>query len=160
MIKITLYQYTGQRNVINKTLPMGVERLGVLRGATDVITPTITIRVKEPIKENYAYLPDFKRYYFIDNITYISGDKAEINLSVDVLKSYEKEIMNATATVTKTDTPDKYASNRETVYNRKPKFEKVEFPNKNLLNDTGTIVMVTIKGSLSDINKQNEQDNK
>ena len=68
-------------------------------------------------------------------------------MSVDVLKSYESEIMNATATVRETDNPDKYASNRETVYNRKPKFEKVEFPNKNLLNDTGTIIMVTIKGT-------------
>ena len=76
-----------------------------------------------------------------------------------MLKSYESEILQASATVTKTDNPDKYASNRETVYNRKPKFEKVEFPNKNLLNDTGTIIMVTIKGSLNDITN-NENNNK
>lgn len=151
MVKLTLYQYTGQKNVVNKTLPVGIDCLGVLRDITDVINPTIVIRIKTPVKANYAYLPDFGRYYFIDNISYISGDKAEIKLTVDVLKSYESEIMNATATVTETDNPDKYSSNRETVYSRKPKFEKVEFPNKNLLNDTGTIIMVTIKGSLEDV---------
>lgn len=159
MVKLTLYQYTGQKNVVNKSLPVGIDCLGVLRDITDVINPTIIIRVKTPVKANYAYLPDFGRYYFIDSISYISGDKAEINLSVDVLKSYESEIMDATATVRETDNPDKYASNRETVYNRKPKFEKVEFPNKNLLNDTGTIVMVTIKGSLNDVTN-NENNNK
>lgn len=146
MIKLTLYQYTGQKNVVNKTLPIGIDCLGVLRDTTDVISPTIIIRVKTPVKANYAYLPDFGRYYFIDNIRYISGDKAEINLSVDVLKSYESEIMDATATVTCTDTPDKFSSNRESIYNRQPNFEKIEFPNKNLFDGKGTIIMVTIKG--------------
>ena len=150
MVKLTLYQYTGQKNVVNKNLPVGIDCLGVLRDTTDVISPTIIIRIKTPVKANYAYLPDFGRYYFIDNISYISGDKAEINLSVDVLKSYENEIMDATATVRETDNPDKYASNRETVYNRKPKFEKVEFPNKNLFDETGSIIMVTIKGNKSE----------
>lgn len=150
MIKLTLYQYTGQKNVVNKSLPVGIDCLGVLRSATDVINPTIIIRVKTLVKANYAYLPEFGRYYFVDNIRYIPGDKAEINLSVDVLKSYENEIMSATATVRETDNPDKYASNRETVYNRKPKFEKVEFPNKNLFDETGSIIMVTIKGNKSE----------
>ena len=146
MIKLTLYQYTGQKNVVNKSLPVGIDCLGVLRSATNVINPTIIIRVNTLVKANYAYLPDFGRYYFVDNISYIPGDKAEINLSVDVLKSYESEIMDATATVRETDNPDKYASNRETVYNRKPNFEKIEFPNKNLFNDTGTMIMITLKG--------------
>lgn len=88
----------------------------------------------------------FGRYYFIDSITLLSSDKATLKLSVDVLKSYESEILQASATVTQTDNPDKHSSNRETIYNRKPNFEKIEFPNKNLFNDTGTMIMVTIKG--------------
>ena len=86
------------------------------------------------------------RYYFVDNITFLSINKATVKLSVDVLKSYERKILRASATVTQTDNPDKYSSNRETIYNRKPNFEKIEFPNKNLFNDTGTMIMVTIKG--------------
>lgn len=57
---------------------------------------------------NYVYIPDFKRYYFVDNLT-ISGagvhgastpkEKAKggfvlLELSVDVLQTYQQQIMN------------------------------------------------------------------
>lgn len=159
MIKVTLYNYNGNRNTVNKKIANGVECVGAIRDDTNVLYPVLTIRVHEVINVNYCYIPTLGRYYFIDSITYLSSDKATLKLSVDVLKSYESEILQARATVTQSDKPDKYSSNRETVYNRKPKFEKVEFPNKNLLNNTGTIVMVTIKGSLNDITN-NENNNK
>lgn len=159
MIKVTLYNYNGNRNTVNKKLVGGIECVGAIRDETNVLYPVLTIRVHEVINVNYCYIPTLGRYYFIDSITYLSSDKATLKLSVDVLKSYESEILQASATVTQTDKPDKYSSNRETIYNRKPNFEKVEFPNKNLLNDTGTIIMVTIKGSLNDItnNENNNQ---
>ena len=159
MLKVTLYNYNGNRNTVNKTLANGMECVGAIRDDANVLYPVLTIRVHEVINVNYCYIPTLGRYYFIDSINYLSSDKATLKLSVDVLKSYESEILQANATVTQSDKPDKYSSNRETIYNRKPKFEKVEFPNKNLLNDTGTIVMVTIKGSLDDITN-NENNNK
>ena len=146
MITVTLYQYNGNKNTIKKKLSNGIDCLGAIREQTNVLNPVITIRVNDIVNVNYCYIPTLKRYYFIDSITYLSSDKATLKLSVDVLKSYESEILQATATVTQTDTPDKYSSNRETVYNRKPNFEKIEFPNKNLFNDTGTMIMITLKG--------------
>lgn len=149
MVKATIYNYTGNRNTVNKTLTGGTECLGVLRDTTDVLNPRLVLRVSAPINANYVYIEDFKRYYFIKSISYLTGDKVELSLNVDVLKTYETQILNATATVTETDNPDKYASNRQTVYNRKPNFEKVEFANKDLFDETGTIIMVTIKGTES-----------
>lgn len=146
MIKVTLYNYNGNRNTVNKNLVGGIECVGAIRDETNVLYPVLTIRVQGIINANYCYIPTLGRYYFIDSITYLSSDKATLKLSVDVLKSYENEILQASATVTQTDNPDKYSSNRETIYNRKPNFEKIEFPNKNLFNDTGTMIMVTIKG--------------
>lgn len=146
MIKVTLYQYNGNKNTIKKKLSNGIDCLGAIREQTNVLNPVLTIRVNDIVNVNYCYIPTMKRYYFIDSITYLSSDKATLKLSVDVLKSYESEILQASATVTQSDTPDKYSSNRETVYNRKPNFEKIEFPNKNLFNDTGTIIMITLKG--------------
>ena len=146
MIKVTLYNYNGNRNTVNKKLVDGVECIGAIRDETNVLYPVLAIRVHDVINVNYCYIPTLNRYYFIDSITYLSSDKATLKLSVDVLKSYETEILQATATVTQTDKPDKYSSNRETIYNRKPNFEKIEFPNKNLFNDTGTMIMITIKG--------------
>lgn len=146
MVKVTLYNYNGNRNTVNKKLANGMECVGAIRDDTNVLYPVLTIRVHEVINVNYCYIPTLNRYYFIDSITYLSSDKATLKLSVDVLKSYESEILQASATVIQSDNPDKYSSNRETVYNRKPNFEKIEFPNKNLFNDTGTIIMITLKG--------------
>ena len=146
MIKVTLHKYEGNRNIVNKKIVTGVEYIGALRDETNVLYPVLTIRVSDVIKFNYCYIPKFERYYFIDSITYLSSDKATLKLSVDVLKSYENEILATVATVTQTDKPDKHSSNREIIYNRQPNFDKIEFPNKNLFNDTGTMIMVTIKG--------------
>ena len=40
---------------------------------------------------NYAYIPYFNRYYFIDNIVYNSG-RYEAYLTCDVLASYKTDI--------------------------------------------------------------------
>lgn len=146
MIKVTLYQYNGNKNTINKKLSNGIDYLGAIREQTSVLNPVITIRINDTLKVNYCYIPTLKRYYFIDDITYIASDKAVLRLRVDVLKSYENEILSATGTVTQSDNPDKFSSNRQSVYNRKPNFEKIDFPNKKLFDKTGSIIMVTIKG--------------
>lgn len=146
MIPVTLHRYNGNRNTVNKQLDDGIEFNGEIFKETNVLYPTLTIRVSDVFDFNYCYIPLLERYYFIDSITYISIDKVKLKLSVDVLKSYQHEILSASATVTQTHKPDKYSSNREIIYNRKPNFEKIEFPNKKLFNDTGTMIMVTIKG--------------
>ena len=149
MIKVTLYNYNGNRNTVNKKFAYGELYNGAILDETNILYPVLTIRVPYSISAfefNSCYIQMFERYYFIDSITFLSRDKATLKLSVDVLKSYERKILQASATVTQTDKPDKYSSNRETIYNRKPNFEKIEFPNKNLFNDTGTMIMVTIKG--------------
>lgn len=146
MITVTLYQYNGNKNTIKKKLSNGIDYLGAIREQTNVLKPVITIRVNDIVNVNYCYIPTLKRYYFIDDITYSASDKAVLKLRVDVLKSYENEILAATGTVTQSDNPDKFSSNRQSVYNRKPNFEKIDFPNKKLFDKTGSIIMVTIKG--------------
>lgn len=146
MIRVTLYNYNGNRNTVNKKLVGGLECVGAIRDDTNVLYPVLTIRVHDVVNVNYCYIPTLGRYYFIDSINYLSSDKATLKLSVDVLKSYENEILSATGTVTISDNPDKFSSNRQSVYNRKPNFEKIDFPNKNLFDKTGSIIMVTIKG--------------
>ena len=62
-------------------------------------------------------------------------------------KTYETEILQTNARVIETDNANPYISNRDNVYNRTPNFEKVEFPNKKLLDENGQIVMITLKGT-------------
>ena len=149
MITVTLHNYSGNKNTVNKQLDDGIDFNGEILEETNILYPVLTIRMGNSLQAynfNYCEIPLFGRYYFIDSITFLSRVKARLKLSVDVLKSYENEILEASATVKQADEPDKYSSNREIIYNRKPNFGKIEFPNKKLFNDKGTMIMVTIKG--------------
>lgn len=42
---------------------------------------------------NYAYIPDFKRYYFITDINSFRTNLWRIDMKVDVLKTYESDIL-------------------------------------------------------------------
>lgn len=147
-MKVRLYNYDGHRNTVNKKFDYIKEIDGAILEEANILYPVLTIRLPyvPTFDFNYCEIPMLWRYYFIDSITFLSREKARLKLSIDVLKSYENKILEASATVKQTDNPDKYSSNREIIYNRKPNFEKIEFPNKNLFNDTGTMIMVTIKG--------------
>lgn len=147
MVEIKLYQYTGQRNTVNKQLDVLKTLEGTLKDYFNYMNPTITLRMKTDEKFNYCYISSFNRYYFIDDIIVRDNGTFEYVLTLDVLKTYEQEIMTATGeTVTSTD-GDPYSSNRDSAYSVKPNFEKIEFPNKGLFNEDGTIIMVTIKGN-------------
>lgn len=150
MTKVILYKYDGHPNTVNKVLGDGREFTGHLKQDFDVTRPYLNLRSGSLPEYNYCYIDTLGRYYFIQSVTYLGNQTYELSLSVDVLKTYESEILTATGRVTETDDPDPYISNRETVYKRQPNFEKVAFPNTGLLNETGSIIMVTLKGTNKD----------
>lgn len=53
--------------------------------------------ISKVLTANYAYIPDFNRYYFITDITAISRYLWQISMSVDVLMTYYDDIMNLSA---------------------------------------------------------------
>lgn len=147
MVTIEFFTYTGHADTVNKQLSDGFSVSGVLRESFDILNPILNVRSQTNITANYCYIPLLGRYYFIDGVQIESNNKYEIRLSVDVLKTYETEILNATGTVTERDGANPYTSNRKGVYDVRPNFEKVGFPNTGLLSEQGSIIMVTLKGS-------------
>lgn len=152
MTTINFYSYNGHPNTVNKQLGEFTAIEGDLRQTFDVLRPTVTLRKKPRPTFNYCYIPDLGRYYFVDRVSFEGNNAYELTLRVDVLKTYESEILAATGRVSESDNPDPYISNRETVYKRTPNFEKVPFANTGLLNETGGIIMVTLKGNDNDGN--------
>ena len=146
MTTINFYSYNGHPNTVNKQLGEFTAIEGDLRQTFDVLRPTVTLRKQPRPTFNYCYIPDLGRYYFVDRVSFEGNNAYELALRVDVLKTYESEILAATGRVSESDNPDPYISNRETVYKRTPNFEKVPFANTGLLNETGGIIMVTLKG--------------
>lgn len=62
-----------------------------LKTPTSVERPEIILTVFVP-GARYAWIPDFNRYYFIENITAIHNERFSYLLSVDVLGSYSTDI--------------------------------------------------------------------
>lgn len=149
MITVTFYKYNGHPNRVDKTLGEGVNINGNIRGACNILAPTLKIRSDKLFEYNYCYIPNFKRFYFVKSVTAEYGDNTVYNvqMTVDVLQTYKENILQSEGTVTESDIADKYGSNRNSVYDVRPKFAKADFPNSGLLNDEGSIIMITIKGS-------------
>jgi hypothetical protein len=150
MTTINFYSYNGHPNTVNKQLGDFTAIEGDLRQTFDVLRPTVTLRKQPRPTFNYCYIPSLGRYYFVDRVSFEGNNAYELTLRVDVLKTYESEILEATGRVSESDNPDPYISNRETVYKRTPNFDKVPFANTGLLNETGGIIMVTLKGNEND----------
>lgn len=146
MTKVILYNYDGHPNTVNKVLGEGREFTGHLKQDFDVTRPYLNLRSGSLPTYNYCYIEALGRYYFIQSVTYLGNQTYELSLSVDVLKTYEDAIMEGTATLGESSESDPYVSNRASVYDERPQFEQVEFPNKGLYDENGSIILVTIKG--------------
>lgn len=147
MIKIKTYIYNGKPNEVNKTLQANEEYTGVLNATFNVLTPVVRFRTRTPVTFNYVYIESLNRYYFVSEKQQ-DGDICTVRLRVDVLFTYKDIILNSSATLVKGGNANKFVSNRNNVYDVRPKTKKINFPNTGLLNETGTVVMVTLKGNV------------
>lgn len=147
MIKIKTFIYDGKPNTVNKTLQANEEYTGVLNATFNVLTPVVRFRTRTPVTFNYVYIESLNRYYFVSELTQ-DGDLCTVRLRVDVLQTYKEKILASSATLTKGENVNKYLSNRSNVVDVRPNIRKLDFPNKELINETGSIIMVTIKGNV------------
>lgn len=145
-MEINFYKYAGKPKTVNKQLGNPTVLSGVLWDDFNFITPILVIRKNDVSMYNYCFIPNFNRYYFIDECSLTNKNEFALKLSLDVLKTYETQILQSNGVITERDNSNRFISNRGIVYNRKPNFEKVSFPNTGLLNPDGSIIMITIKG--------------
>lgn len=147
MIKIKTFIYDGKPNAVNKTLQANEEYTGVLNATFNVLTPVVRFRTRTPVSFNYVFIESLNRYYFVSELNQ-DGDICTVRLRVDVLQTYKEKILASSATLTKGTNVNKYLSNRSNVVDVRPNIRKLDFPNKELINETGSIIMVTIKGNV------------
>lgn len=143
---IKTYNYNGEPNRVNKTLQENEEYTGVLNSTVNVLEPVIRFRTRNVVTFNYVYIESLHRYYFVSEIRQ-DGDICAVRLKVDVLFTYKDKILASSGILTQGENVNKYLSNRANVVDVRPNVRKLDFPNKELLNETGSIVMVTIKGN-------------
>lgn len=85
-------------NKLDKNIGAVASLDGTLREPSSIIDPVITME-SSPVGFNYLHIPDFKRYYYVTNVTVIHNGLIEVAAHVDVLKSFASEIRSFDAVI-------------------------------------------------------------
>lgn len=145
-MNLKLYTNDSEKNCIGKKLINETDFQGVLREQSSIINPVIKVQSTELPDFNYAYVPDFKRYYFIVGIRNISTNIWELSLGVDVLESFKSSLANQLVILSDTQITGatNYISGDQWVTNVKTNTEIIPFP-AGLL-EGGEYILITAGG--------------
>lgn len=145
-MEIVLYNNKSEMNKIGKNILNFITLNGTLRDNTNVINPIILIEVNSISDVNYCYIPEFKRYYFINDINVVRNNLFEIMLSVDVLESYKNNILKLPVILANTQNvgSTNYLPSNVFVRNVKAKTDIINFSGG--LNDSGEFILITAGG--------------
>ena len=96
-MQIKLFKNLSEVNTIGKTITEESVRTGTLKDGCSVLSPSVVLTGENLSGFNYAYIPQFSRYYFIKEITSVKSGLWEISMRVDVLETYKDSIKANTA---------------------------------------------------------------
>lgn len=102
-MKVILYNNNAERSKVNKTLLLTnpIEYNGTLREECSITNPIIEFQHVGVITSNYAYIEEFNRYYFIDEVVSVRNNLWRVSMVVDVLMSFKDDINNVQGIVSR-----------------------------------------------------------
>lgn len=103
-MQIILYKNNSEPERFTKSLSGSLTLSGTVRGETNIINPEILIEGSPddfPSDYNYAYIPEFERYYYINEVTAYRTNVTMLFMHVDVLMSFKDDILSNSAMVDK-----------------------------------------------------------
>ena len=99
-MKVRFYSFS-KRNKSTK-IPANtdsyIEKDLELKDATSVLAPVFLMQTLDPLQYNYAYVPNWDRYYFINDIRNITN-MWEVSMTEDILGSFKTEIGSTSAMI-------------------------------------------------------------
>ena len=147
-MEIKLYKNLSENNVIGKTLTQIKSVEANLKNDVSIINPTLILNYTANILDsNYCFIPKFNRYYFIDEIVPITGDRCIVKCRVDVLESFKEDIKSLTVILDKTQSiykSNKYLDDGSFVVENKDFNTIYNFPNG--FNEEGTFILICAGG--------------
>ena len=100
-MEVQFFYNQSDYRVINKTLHAGATFEGNLRDNCNIMNPIIQFDNDGVLRYNYAYIPQFRRYYTVSSISSAYTGLWDVSLEVDVLMSFRGDINNLYAIVDK-----------------------------------------------------------
>lgn len=98
MVTMQLFTCKDDRKKINKKpSPIGSEFSCALKEDTSIIRPTIIVSkdrlADEWPRANYAQITDFGRFYFIEDVEALTGNRLAFHMKEDPLYTYADDLM-------------------------------------------------------------------
>ena len=147
-MEIKLYKNLSENNVIGKTLTQIKSVEANLKNDVSVINPILVLNYTANIFEsNYCFIPKFNRYYFIDEIVPITGDRCIVKCRVDVLESFKEDIKSLIVILDKSQSiykSNKYLDDGSFIVENKDFNTIYNFPNG--FNEEGTFILICAGG--------------
>lgn len=146
MVTIVFYNNTAAANVLDKTSYLNELQTinGLMYDTFNLINTTLLVRYFNN-NSNYCYIRELNKYFFIENVEIVDNTKVKLTLKLDVLQTFKDEIKELYVTISERETANGYINNRSVIYDIRPNFDKIDFPNT-VFDETGQIIMLTIKG--------------
>lgn len=145
-MNIKLYKNNSEKNKINKSLTGEVVYTGTLRDETSIINPMVLIHATNLSLYNYAYIPEFHRYYFIRDMVSVRDGLWRVSMSVDTLMSFKDDILDLNVILSDTESTGQsdYYSGSQWRALVKTKTDIINF-SSGLLNN-GEYILITAGG--------------
>lgn len=128
---IDLMYNSAPYNKITKN-PTSVRQLtGTLREETSIVDPEVNIEYNGALTDcNYAYIEQFRRYYFIRNIESVRNGLWRVYMHCDVLKTFSEGILGSPAIIERsTNNFNKYLNDPYFKCQQNPIIMTKNFPN-------------------------------
>lgn len=154
---IWLYNCTAENNRVNKSdyISNAFNIQGSLRNPSDVINPTIIIEKTNPAGSlyNYAYITEFRRWYYINNWRSINTNIWELTAHVDVLMTWGAQIKANKAIISRTEdfnNANMYIDDGAFVMDSRKNNTIIEYPLG--LDNNGQFILICAGGNSSSVN--------
>ena len=121
-----------------------IKLTGSLREQSSIIDPEILIEAENLARYNYMYIAEFKRFYYINDLTSVRTGLWRVKGHVDVLNTYRSEIKSHQAIISKqekTNDAELYFDDSSFIVKNQKYIETVNFPSG--LNQNGEYILIT-----------------
>lgn len=150
-MELNLFTCTAENERVDKTNYISNRFVmnGSLRDESSVIDPVIMIEKNNPTlyDYNYMYIPEFKRWYYINDIISVRNGLWEIHAHVDVLYTWGADIKRMNGVADKLEdilNANVYFDDGSFIMDSRNDIEVKEFPNG--LNENGSYILICAGG--------------
>lgn len=103
-MEILLYTTQDADTVMNKTLELKYTIDMEIKDTQNITQPTIALMEHEGMdlsEVNYAYIPEFNRYYFIRSYNVAPNQIYQLILECDVIETFKNDILQSQADISR-----------------------------------------------------------